>query len=461
MSYRGMFWLFIGMMVLWLTSCSTTPPPIDEPTPSATPERPQMIDVIHQYNPDGFLNLTLNTVSLLNPPANPDIQVLAVLADGNEAVSYVLSPSNQPGVPQSSLDLSDYPLQIAPQAERTALWIVAVTHTAYPISENIGQDTVSTRLANAFNNQIPDITGNLAAELVSQNGDVLLGWFGEVEILGELTLMFSAADNWSTGRYTVQSADGQLQLTYDLATSPEDIPPTPIPAIVEAVTPTDIPSIIRPTLPPPSIFEAPITGYRRVVSETFDQDVTTYTWFVGRDDTYSATIENNSYQIGLTQTDPNRGDIALSWGSLQDLIFDDYIVRARVRVLDDSLMRYGLWLHYLDDFNFVFFGIENTGRYRVARFENSYTELVPWTLDTQNVIDRGASVNDFEITLQDDVYTFAVNGETLTTTSDNAFDQGRIAFFCYSEVVPATCRLERFEVWVPQDAQFPLPANTE
>ncbi|HLA44809.1 MAG TPA: hypothetical protein VJZ27_15300, partial [Aggregatilineales bacterium] len=212
-------------------------------------------------------------------------------------------------------------------------------------------------------------------------------------------------------------------------------------------------SLQTPTATPDSF-----SGYRHVIHDTFEGAESSVDWFIDSDETYSANIVNGAYQIVLSQFDEERSG-SIIWGSIQGLWFDDYIVRARVRVLQDGIRaRTGLWLHYQDGFNFLYFGIDNIGRYRVAKFQGIYTEFQPWIDD--DAIHQGAEPNILEIKLEGDVFTFSVNGKTLLTTSDDTFKEGRIAFFCDSNTENTTCHLEEIDVWIPEDSPFPRPTHT-
>jgi hypothetical protein len=102
--------------------------------------------------------------------------------------------------------------------------------------------------------------------------------------------------------------------------------------------------------------------------------------------------------------------------------------------------------------------MENSGRYRAARFQTGYTELNPWTVD--DIVNTDNAVNLLEVLVDGDNFTMGINGEALVTVFDTTYTDGRIAFFCYSESVPATCHLEEIAVWVPEDEPFPKPTVT-
>lgn len=435
------------LMVGVISGCSFLPDSSPEPTP--TPERPIVREAAYESASNAFLTVTLSDLTLLKMGDDLDTQVLAVLADGGGNPSYVLYPSNQPGVSDRTLALADYPLGLNVSSEKAGLWVLALRHSAYAVSQRMGQAMLAARLAAAYDQMLARSTppDKPLAAIVAAEVPLLLDWFGEIEVLGELSLALEAAKGWSVGENRAQAPDDGFRLSYTVSVNRSDVLPTP--AATSELSP----------LMSVSIFEQDLPGYRRVISETFENGRSTVKWFTGSDPTYTASLVDGAYQILLTGVDESRG-IALSWGSIQDLIFDDYVVRARMRVLEPTVTaRYGLWLHYQNEFTFLFFGLETTGRYRIARFQRVYTEFAPWTSHSAINIGGGRS-NDVEVRMDGTSYTMAVNGQPLVTVSDGVLSKGRIAFFCFAESVPATCQLERLEVWIPEDQPFPKPTDT-
>jgi hypothetical protein len=400
------------------------------------------------------LTLTLGDFTLLGSPAEQDTQLLAVLADGTGQPSYMLFPSNQPGVPESTINLSEYPLRFNPSGDSATLWVVALRHSAFPIAEALGQAQIAQYLAQGFDGQLAQSTAQPLASIVAGQPD-LLAWFGQAEVLGEATQALAGGQNWSVGEQVLTGPDERWQMTYTISVNTliANAPTLPATAI-----PTQTPTPAPTTSESYSAMGQPIEGYRLVVDEKFTQATSEVEWFIGSDPTYAASLVAGAYQIVLTGIDDGR-DVGLSWGSIQGLVFNDYIVRARVRVVEEGLLaRYGLWLHYQDDYNFVFFGLENSGRYRIARFRNGYTELVPWATSSAILLDN--QTNELEIRIEGNDYTLSVNGIRLAKTSDSAYKRGRIAFFCYSPTIPATCQIQDLEVWIPEESDFPLATFT-
>jgi len=107
-----------------------------------------------------------------------------------------------------------------------------------------------------------------------------------------------------------------------------------------------------------------------------------------------------------------------------------------------------LWFHYQDDFNFIYFGLSNEGSYRVAVILRNANrrEIQDWT--PHPAIRPGAATNT--LTIEASVtgeIALSINGERVATFTDRTFSAGSLAFFCYAQSVPTTCRLERLRIW--------------
>lgn len=440
---------------LWLAACSNATSPT---SPTDTPQRPAQAEIAYNPSvPENSLELIIESINIQH---DSDIQLYIALANDNASGQYILQPANDLGVTPTNVDLSDYPLYIDTTADTATLWLVAIEHRAFPVVQELGNERIAQQLAAAMRDADP-----FTLATVIKNGDPsLTEWFGTVEVVADLVVRLRAEDNWQQGTNTLNSPADSAQIVYsvrstaDIAQNPT--PSTPAPDVTD---PPENTTSTGPTLTPVAAlssnpFENPIAGYRKVIDDTFVEANSEVEWFIGSDPTYSASIINRAYQIALTGIDESRG-VGLSWGSIQDLVFDDYVIRAEMSMVQDDVVgRLGLWLHYIDDFNFMFFGYETTGRYRVARFQRTYTELTPWT--NNPIVSTGSQSNILEVRLQGGNYTFLMNGQALVTSSDNTFTQGRIAFFCYSETVPATCHLERLQVWVPENAFYPRTTQT-
>jgi hypothetical protein len=465
--------LLFLLLILVLAACRSQENARIEPT--NTPSRFTLVEAVYNSPAQGALDVTLSHVRVLAEQDAPDTQVFAVLTADGAPPAYVLLPSNQPGLQANNVSLEQYPLRLENAPTSARLWVLALEHSAYPVSEVIGQGTVAETLAEAFQTQTQATT---TAQLVAAVGEDLLPWFGEIEVLGEA---FITLDEDTTGENRLEA--GGLEVLYtvrqqtEVAAQTETETIVETEAVVEAATEAAVETAVEATLAAPTpeastdpseaptvtateppVFDVPIPGYRLVIDENFEEAQSRVPWWIGSDPTYSANIVNRAYQITLTGIDPQR-NVGLSWGSIQDYVFDDYIVRAKMRVVQsDIVARLGLWLHYVDDYNFVFFGIETTGRYRVARFQRVYTELSPW--QSSPIVHTGNVANIIEVRMEGENYTMSINGQEVVATTDDALEEGRITFFCYSETIPATCLLEEIEVWIPEFAVFPRTTLT-
>jgi hypothetical protein len=224
-----------------------------------------------------------------------------------------------------------------------------------------------------------------------------------------------------------------------LTTEPQDAPP-PSPTIQTrfatrpALSVTEAASIPTPTtlpvLGPPTV----VSGERvlgpacePLVEDEFTGGQTPNDWFVG--DGFASTIRivDDFYRIIL---EDNAQPNAASWGSLRGW----EPVEARIEAVITAekfgtpASRTGLWLRYIDENNFLAFMIASTGFYRIARFENGYSDLIDWT--ETRAIRRGANAtNTLRIDADGDTYTLYINGQQVDTVTVPGLPVGRIAFW--------------------------------
>lgn len=202
-----------------------------EPTPA--PDRPPEREAIYiSAVGRSLLSVTIQEMTLLAQNENPDTQILIVLADGNGNPAYLVYPANQPGVPETTFDFSEYPLQINTQSEQVGLWVLAFRHHAYPITKI---EEISSQLANGFDllQAQAVVDESYLTSIVASGDKNLLKWFGEVEILGELWLPLRKNDNYRSGENRIQSPDKGFYILYEVATETKSPTPT---------HPTDIPT---------------------------------------------------------------------------------------------------------------------------------------------------------------------------------------------------------------------------
>ena len=405
------------------SSSSQTPPP----TPAT-----ESLHLSGTSATGARLRVTLPSIKLLKAQADTTTQLFLVLADAQGTYSYLVYPANRAGDTTDKFDLSASPLELTLRENTSAvvLWIIAVHNTRYNAAEMFGLDALAASLANGVSDWLArgDQKDDPLAAVVSASRGALYDWFAEAEVLGQSMIPFEEKDDWDIGLGSQLSPDGGLNVVYT----------------VQVVSAAEV--ALMPT--PTPVGEH--AGYALVMDDTFENGTTPGPWYQGEDSTYINQVVEGAYQIRLTNL--VQRDFGLSWGSLEGQRFENYIIEARVRLVEDNVAdaRYGIWFDYQDDYNFIYFGISNAGEYRVAVVvrNSNRVEVQDWT--PHPAILRGAATNTLTIeAYSGGDYTLSVNGEQLLTFKDQTFSGGSIAFFCYAESVPATCRLERLRVWEP------------
>ncbi len=433
-SIMGLIW--VGLVVL-LTACDlvATPRRSPEATPSATQAVPPTpsVDVLRVNGtaPDSArLRITVPTVQLLDDVPHAGAQLLVVLADPQGTYSYLLTPANRAGITERQFNLADYPLEISLReaTDTIVLWLVVVENRDYRTAEAFGLEALAASLGFGFRNWLAegDPLDDPLAAVISASEGALYNWFAAIDVLGQTTVPLQRDQDWNAGLASQQSPDGGLSVVFT----------------VRHVTQEDVAQYPTPTP------RADRSGYVLRLDETFDGAESSVIWFEGQDETYINEIVDGAYQIQLSAI--VQRDFGLSWGSIENAIFEDYIAEAEVQLLQDGVeeARYGLWFNYQDDYNFTYFGISNQGEYRAAVIQRNSNriELQDWT--PHPAIRRGAATNI--LTIESDAngdITLGINGEQLAHFNNQVFTNGSLAFFCYAESVPATCRLNRLRVW--------------
>ncbi len=153
------------------------------------------------------------------------------------------------------------------------------------------------------------------------------------------------------------------------------------------------------------------------------------------------------YELQLNQI-PANNDEGVTWGSLRGFTFRSGRVEAVISAssFSDGTVRTGVWLRYQDENHFLAFLIRNNGSYYVGRFEDGqYTDLVRWT-SVRAIRTGDNAVNTLRVDIEDDKFSFFVNGTPLTTITDNTWSEGRLAFFGSSKVAPVSFRLDYLRI---------------
>lgn len=380
------------------------------------------------------LRITLPSIRLQKLEPEDEAQVFVVMADGRGNTSYFVTPANRSGAQRAQFDLTDVPLEltITDQTDLITVWVLVVHNTHYLATERFGLETLAASLSAGFERWLHagEPASDPLATIVSASEGLLYEWFASVDVLGQTTIALPRDDNWRTGLDSQRSRDGGLTTVYS----------------VQYVSADEVLRQPTPTL------ESERPGYRLRADELFINGTSTFDWYEGEDSTYVNTLTEGAYEIRLTQL--VQRDFGMSWGSIEGERFTTYLAEARVRLVETDVAdgRYGIWFHYQDDYNFVYFGLSNQGEYRVAviRDNSNRLEVQDWT--PHPGVRRGAATNTLTVQVETGgKITLSLNGERLLSFVDQTFDGGSIAFFCYAESVPATCRLERLRIWEPVD----------
>ncbi|MBI5960642.1 MAG: hypothetical protein HY866_18025 [Chloroflexi bacterium] len=433
----GLWLACLSVVLLACSSPQTTNRSSLDPSQPAPPTPAADILWASGASPVGArLQVTLPSIKLLkfDPAFEPETsaQLFVVLADGRGNYSYLVTPANRAGSTSTQVDLTNHPVEISIEddTETVTLWVLAVYNVHYRATEMFGLEALAASLSASLDRWLD--SGNprddpLAA-IVSASEGALFDWFASIEVLGQDTITFSADTHWNSGLNSQRSADGGLNVVYSTQY---------LSAQEAALLPTIIPTLEHP-------------GYELTVDETFANGTSTVQWYEGTDNTYTNAIVNGAYEIRLKEN--AQRDFGLSWGSIENRRFKHYIIEATVRLVEDDVQdgRYGIWFNYQDDYNFMYFGLSNTGEYRIAAIvrNSNRVEIQDWT--QHRAVRQGAAVNILTIEAHPDgEFTLFINGERVRSFTNETFDGGSIAFFCYAESVPTTCRLERLRLWEP------------
>lgn len=376
------------------------------------------------------LSVTLPLLRLLKRDPQDKAQLFLVMADAAGTYSYMLYPANGSGYPTDQFELTDYPLEISLTGNTTAvtLWILAVRNTRYYAAEMFGLDALAASLGLGFRNWLAegDPEDDPLAAVVAASDGALYEWFAGIDVLGQQIIAFEAGQDWNVGLGSQPSRDGGMNAVFSVHyVSAADV----------ALLPTPTPLAARP-------------GYALRVDDTFTDGLSEHNWYEGQDNTFVNRLVDGAYEIRLT--DIVQREFGVSWGSIEGERFTNYIVEAEVSLLekDADEAQYGIWFHYQDDYNFMYFGISNQGEYRVAVIKDNSTlaEIKDWT--PHPAIRRGAASNILTIEARaDGMITLGVNGEQLLMFDDQTFEGGSVAFFCRAKTVPATCHLSHLRIW--------------
>jgi len=178
------------------------------------------------------------------------------------------------------------------------------------------------------------------------------------------------------------------------------------------------------------------------LEDDFRLNRSSYNWWVGSGAQSDVSIANESYVIHIREIGAD--DEAVSWGTLQDLTWDNVRVEAVVRAsaFSGDPTRMGLWVRVQSANNFIAFMISSLGAYRIARYDNGYVDLAPWTSTT--AVRRGDfAVNTLRVDMIGSRFDFYINGQLVSIVNDDTWADGRVTFWgATSEIVPVEFYLD-------------------
>lgn len=183
-----------------------------------------------------------------------------------------------------------------------------------------------------------------------------------------------------------------------------------------------------------------------LVNEPFD-GISEYTWFEGTDDNFSVQITDGAYQVTVNELLAT--EYATTWGSLQNLRFEDASIQASLRAQQfeaDDGTRIGLWIRYQDDRNFLAFMLRSDGSYIVSRFEDEYTNVSNGWIHHSAINIGDNAVNRLRIDSVGDRFNLYINDVLVDNFEDSTWADGRIAFMGSAPFVPATFYMDDFQV---------------
>lgn len=427
---RALMACLVGMCLAGLLSaCQGSPPPAPDLTPHATPSS-DVFQVNGVAAGAARLRVTVPAVTLTDPPPDGSIQLFLVLADPDGTYSYLLFPANRSGDAAGQFDLSAWPLEVGldDTSSQASLWVLAVNNRHYQAAEQYGLEALVASLGIGFHRWIAqnNTLDDPLAAIVSASEGALYEWFGGIDVMGQSVVTFQADESWDTALTSHRSSDGGLNIVYTaqyLSAGEAALIPTPSP-------------------------DALAGAYPLTYDETFAGGQSSLRWYEGHDRTFTNALTDGAYEIRLT--DIVQREFALSWGSIEDARFTDYRAEAEVTLVEGDAQdaRYGIWFNYQDDYNFIYFGIANDGRYRIAVVLRNDNRLEIQDWKPHPAIRPGAATNtlSIEVSPSGDI-ALGINGEPVASFNDRTFSGGSLAFFCYAKSVPTTCRLERLRIW--------------
>jgi serine/threonine-protein kinase len=163
---------------------------------------------------------------------------------------------------------------------------------------------------------------------------------------------------------------------------------------------------------------------------------------------------NDSYRITIRDIPSDEG---VSWGTLQELTWEDVRVEAVMsasRFSAGARTRMGLWVRTQSPNDFIAFFIRQNGDFFIGRYQlvvpetgrAGYVVLQDWTF-APSIVTGNNQLNTLRVDMVGIQLTFYINGEQVADVTDDVLGSGRIAFFgATSDVVPVNFDLHYIRV---------------
>lgn len=174
--------------------------------------------------------------------------------------------------------------------------------------------------------------------------------------------------------------------------------------------------------------------------------------FGGWDDAFDAFTTkqygNNRYQIEVSTSN------LIAWG-LANRDVADFELEVEARREDGAEENsYGLLFRVQDRDNFYRFDISSDGYYLLSKFiDGQWTTLVDWTPAPQ----VGPETNLLKVSAFGPEITVSVNGQKLTTITDESIEHGNFGFFASTFTEPHIwVSFDNLKLWVPEGQEITL-----
>jgi hypothetical protein len=234
--------------------------------------------------------------------------------------------------------------------------------------------------------------------------------------------------------------------------------PTVTPSQTPSSTPTLTPTTTQTPSPTPnmtatvqvqnaqSTAESAASNWQVILTDTFDSNKNN--WLVGEsEDEYALT----NYQVvdGKYRWEATAHKSFISWVEADEKPLTDFYLSMDVQQMEGSeTTDYGVVFREDDDSNFYYFGISDNGNYSFHLYFGDWDTLIDWT--ETDLIQAGES-NRITVIGEGAHFTFFINGEYLTETTDDTLPEGStsLAMEMSNEDDHSILEFDNFELRAP------------